>query len=40
MSVFQGVVVISLQNFEKFSILFSVQNLVFGEKMSDYVTKS
>lgn len=33
MSVFQGVVVIIiLQNYAKFSILASVQNLVFGEK--------
>ena len=32
MSVFQGVVVIILQNFTKFSILVSIQNLVFGEK--------
>ena len=32
MSAFQGVVVIILQNFTNFSILVSVQNLVFGEK--------
>ena len=32
MSAFQGVVVIILQNFANFSILVSVQNLVFGEK--------
>ena len=32
MSVLQGVVVIILQNFAKFSILVSTQNLVFGEK--------